>query len=156
MILPGDHQRGCPGAAGKQSSHSAEHRLNNAILPASVGAGTPFFQQLSFFYGFLCYPVGLLIWLCHEVKRILFFLFSRSGLDQFVFYYHCLLCEHLSRFFSCLPVPVSSSDHGRSHRGLCFGFHSIFMKKTEKGSPEEQNTALKYPRSSQPNHYQMT
>lgn len=116
----------------------------------------PFFQQFSFFYGFLCYPVGLLIRLCHEAKRILLFLFSRPGLDQFVFYHHCLLCEHLSGFHGSLPLTVSSSDHGRPDCGLCFRFHSVFMKKTEEGSPEEQNTALKYPRSSQPNHYQMT
>ena len=156
MILPGDHQRGCPGTAGKQPSHSAEHRLNNALLPVSVGTSTPFFQQLSFFYGFLCYPVGLLIRFCHEAKRILLFLFSRAGLDQLVFYHHCLLCEHLSRFHGSPPLPVSSSDHGGSHRGLCFRFHSIFMKKTEEGSPKGQNTALKYPRSSQSIHYQMT
>ena len=59
-------------------------------------------------------------------------------------------------FYAILPLTVSSSDHGRPDRGLCFRFHSIFMKKTEEGSPEEQNTASKYPRSRQPNHYQMT
>lgn len=129
--------------------------MDNAFLPASIGFGTPFFQQFSFFYDFLLYFAGLLVRLGHEAKGVLLFLFSRPGLDQLVFYHHCLFCEHLPRFYGSLPLPVSSSDHGGSHRGLHFRFHSIFMKKTEEGSPKEQNTDLKYSSSSQPNHYQM-